>query len=167
MASMPRPTASCVPWRTASSRRAISSALATAVVAACCAARPASEASTYISPKIAFICRSRSSWRCVAAAMVSLVKIAAKRSQENFSVSMPFSSTCTMAMPALRTISNFSDNQVPISQPISAAASTANDGLQQARRGHRRGQRKVGGGPRRRRRRCSGNRRRAGQLPRR
>ena len=54
----------------------------------------------------------------------SPVKIAAKRSQENLSVSMPFSSTWTMAIPAMRTTSNFSDNQVPISQPISAAASS-------------------------------------------
>jgi hypothetical protein len=39
---------------------------------------------------------------------------------------MPFISTSTMKMPALRTISNFSDSQVPISQPMMAAPSTAN-----------------------------------------
>ena len=39
---------------------------------------------------------------------------------------MPFISISTMKMPALRTISNFSDSHVPISQPTRKAPSTAN-----------------------------------------
>lgn len=50
--------------------------------------------------------------------------MAANTSQRKRRCSIPVISTCTMKMPALRTISNFSESHVPISQPMMAAPST-------------------------------------------
>ncbi|NJZ71290.1 hypothetical protein GO304_05085 [Ralstonia solanacearum] len=80
-ASAPRPTASCVPWRTASRRLAISSAAPAAAFMAPLAASVPRPASATICAKIRFMSPSRAWCRWVASAMVSEVKIAANTSQ--------------------------------------------------------------------------------------